>query len=118
VLTFPGSVAGPWGRYVTGADERGVGTVHYRRRVLKDEQNAKDLAKRTLTNLYNQAPAWLQQAHRKLDEAVFAAYGWPDDLTDEDILSRLLALNARQTAGGANTSSRSTLEKGERDEKA
>ena len=36
-----------------------------------------DLKTRTLTNLYNARPAWLADAHRKLDEAVFAAYGWP-----------------------------------------
>ena len=52
-----------------------------------------ELKKRTLTNLYNLRPTWLQIAHRKLDEAVFAAYGWPSDLTDEQILERLLALN-------------------------
>src|SRR5690606_28943058 len=51
-----------------------------------------DLKKRTLTNLYNQRPTWLDLAHRKLDEAVFAAYGWPDTLSDEEILERLLAL--------------------------
>jgi hypothetical protein len=52
-----------------------------------------DLKDRTLTNLYNQRPTWLDLAHRRLDEAVFAAYGWPTDLSDEEILSRLLALN-------------------------
>jgi type II restriction/modification system DNA methylase subunit YeeA len=61
-----------------------------------------ELRKRTLTNLYNQRPEWLDNAHRALDEAVFAAYGWPSDLTKEEILSRLLALNheraARQSA--------------------
>jgi hypothetical protein len=48
---------------------------------------------RTLTNLYNQRPTWLDNAHRKLDEAVFAAHGWPIDLSDDEILARLLALN-------------------------
>ena len=38
-------------------------------------------------------PAGPKLAHKKLDEAVFAAYGWPDDLSDEEILERLLALN-------------------------
>ncbi len=52
-----------------------------------------DLKKRTLTNLYNARPEWLQLAHRRLDEAVFAAYGWPADLSVEEILARLLALN-------------------------
>jgi type II restriction/modification system DNA methylase subunit YeeA len=53
----------------------------------------KELKKRTLTNLYNQRPTWLDLAHRKLDEAVLNAYGWPHDLDDEEILERLLALN-------------------------
>lgn len=52
-----------------------------------------ELKKRTLTNLYNQRPTWLDLAHKKLDTAVLAAYGWPHDLTDEQILERLLALN-------------------------
>jgi type II restriction/modification system DNA methylase subunit YeeA len=52
-----------------------------------------ELKKRTLTNLYNQRPTWLDNAHRRLDEAVFAAYGWPADLNDDEILGRLLALN-------------------------
>lgn len=57
-----------------------------------------DLKKRTLTNLYNQKPQWLQDAHRTLDEAVFAAYGWPADLTDQQLLEKLLALNHERAA--------------------
>ena len=49
--------------------------------------------KRTLTNLYNQRPTWLDLAHKRLDEAVFAAYGWKPDLNDEEILEKLIALN-------------------------
>ncbi len=56
-----------------------------------------ELKKRTLTNLYNQRPTWLDLAHRKLDEAVFAAYGWPPDLTDDEILAHLLELNLRRS---------------------
>jgi len=52
--------------------------------------------KRTLTNLYNERPTWLDLAHRKLDEAVFDAYGWPHGLSDEEILARLLALNLKR----------------------
>ena len=48
---------------------------------------------RTLTNLYNLRPTWLELAHKKLDDAVFAAYGWKNDLSDEEILEKLLALN-------------------------
>jgi len=57
-----------------------------------------ELSKRTLTNLYNNSPSWLANAHRTLDEAVFAAYGWPSNLTDQEILSRLLALNHERAA--------------------
>ncbi len=49
--------------------------------------------KRTLTNLYNARPTWLDLAHKKLDAAVLSAYGWPEGLSDEEILERLLALN-------------------------
>jgi hypothetical protein len=49
--------------------------------------------KRTLTNLYNARSTWLDLAHKRLDEAVFAAYGWKSDLSDEEILEKLLALN-------------------------
>jgi hypothetical protein len=57
-----------------------------------------DLKKRTLTNLYNARPAWLDNAHKALDKAVAAAYCWPDDLTDDEILSHLLALNLERAS--------------------
>ena len=37
--------------------------------------------------------------HKKLDDAVLDAYGWPRDLGDEEILARLLALNLERAAG-------------------
>jgi type II restriction/modification system DNA methylase subunit YeeA len=102
VLEFPGSADGPWRRYVTDADPaRGVGTVRYPRVVPRDAASAAQLKKRTLTNLYNDRPAWLAAAHRKLDEAVFAAYGWPADLPDDDLLARLLALNLSRAGTAA-----------------
>jgi hypothetical protein len=52
-----------------------------------------ELEKRTLTNLYNQRPTWLDHAHAALDAAIFSAYGWPTDLPDTEILERLLTLN-------------------------
>jgi hypothetical protein len=39
---------------------------------------------------------WLDNAHKKLDSAVFDAYGWPADLSDEEILGRILALNGQR----------------------
>jgi hypothetical protein len=57
-----------------------------------------DLKRRTLTSLYNQRPTWLALAHRKPDEAVLDACGWPHDLGDEEILEQLLALNPERAA--------------------
>jgi type II restriction/modification system DNA methylase subunit YeeA len=62
------------------------------------DASADELKRRTLTNLYNARPAWLVEAHRKLDAAVFAAYAWPDTLTDSELLERLLALNHERAA--------------------
>ena len=133
VLEFPGSVDGPWGRYVdaetvrgeggqspfsgakmgtdpgtgTGTSLRsepvplpggGIGTVRYPRMVAKDDECAKQLKRRTLTNLYNERPTWLELAHRKLDEAVFAAYGWDPAMSDEELLAALLELNLARAA--------------------
>ncbi len=58
-----------------------------------DDKAAAILKKRTLTNLYNERPAWLDNAHRELDEAVAAAYGWPNNMDDDEILRRLFELN-------------------------
>ena len=98
ILEFPGSAGGPWARYVVNPDRNGIGTVRYPRREPRDADCAAKLKKRTLTNLYNERPAWLDLAHKKLDAAVAAAYGWPPDLTDERILEKLLALNLERAA--------------------
>jgi hypothetical protein len=59
----------------------------------KDAQAAITLKTRTLTNLYNQRPQWLLDAHRDLDVAVAAAYGWLADISEEEALAKLLELN-------------------------
>ena len=64
-----------------------------RRPVPRDEEVAKALKKRTLTNLYNARPQWLADAHAVLDASVAGAYGWSDDITDDDALRELLVLN-------------------------
>jgi type II restriction/modification system DNA methylase subunit YeeA len=75
----------------------------YPDRVLpKDEEAARELKKRTLTNLYNARPQWLSNAHAALDEAVAEAYGWGDEwraglLTDDEILARLFRLNQERS---------------------
>ena len=74
----------------------GMATSPYPDRIVARPGFEKELAKRTLTQLYNQRPAWLASAHQQLDAAVAAAYGWHDytpDMADDDILRRLLALN-------------------------
>ena len=63
--------------------------------------SAAKLLKRTLTNLYNQRPTWLDNAHARLDAAVADAYGWPADPTDTEILERLLALNLERAGASA-----------------
>ncbi len=60
-----------------------------------------ELKKRTLTNLYNARPTWLINAHAALDRAVYAAYGWeehPDEMSEEQLLARLLRLNSLRAA--------------------
>ena len=66
-----------------------------------DEHAEKQLRKRTLTNLYNQRPTWLANLHATLDAAVFAAYGWPPDIGDDEMLERLLALNLERATASA-----------------
>lgn len=72
----------------------------------KDAKAAAILKKRTLTNLYNERPAWLANAHKDLDEAVAAAYGWPADLSDEEILKRLFDLNQERAKAQARVAGR------------
>ncbi|MQB34745.1 class I SAM-dependent DNA methyltransferase [Rhizobium rhizogenes] len=61
--------------------------------------------KRTMTNLYSQRPAWLDYAHKVLDEAVAEAYGWGADwragrMDDDEILTRLFRLNQERASRG------------------
>lgn len=44
----------------------------------------------------------IRQHHDTIDTAVAEAYGWPADLSDEDILTRLVALNKTLAAEEAN----------------
>jgi hypothetical protein len=37
-------------------------------------------------------------AHKELDAVVACAYGWPADLTDEQVLEKLIALNLERAA--------------------
>jgi len=103
VLEFQASRRGPWGGMVKDAGD--VGTARYSRTTCAKPEFTKELAKRTLTALYNAMPRWLVDAHAALDEAVFKAYAevtsdrsWSPSLPGEEILSKLVLLNlARST---------------------
>jgi hypothetical protein len=103
ILEFPGSVKGAWARYVVKPDKNGVGTVRYPRLESRDADCAAKLKDRTVTKLYNERPAYQDLAHKKLDAAVAAAYGFLADLTDEAILEKLLASNLERAAEEAKT---------------
>ena len=85
-----------WTHTVPEVVPLGMATSPYPDRTVAKPGFEKELSKRTLTNLYNQRPAWLAAAHAQLDAAVAAAYGWGDytaDMQGDEILRRLLALN-------------------------
>ena len=91
-----------WTERVPEVVPLGMDRSPYPDRIVARPGFEKELAKRTLTNLYNQRPAWLAQAHDALDAAVAAAYGWADctpAMPDDEILRRLLALNLQRAAG-------------------
>lgn len=66
-----------------------------------NEDAAAILRKRTLTNLYNERPTWLANAHADLDAAVAEAYGWPADISDDDAIAKLFALNQERTTASS-----------------
>jgi type II restriction/modification system DNA methylase subunit YeeA len=76
----------------------------YPDRIVAKPSHQADLEKRTMTDLYNARPTWLDNAHKALDVAVAQAYGWTDytpEMSDEEILRRLLDLNQRRASGEA-----------------
>jgi type II restriction/modification system DNA methylase subunit YeeA len=90
-----------WTEAVPEVIPLGLAASPYPDRIVARPGFEKELAKRTLTNLYNQRPAWLADAHAALDAAVAAAYGWADwapSMPDDEILRRLLALNRMRAA--------------------
>lgn len=87
-----------WVEWVQSPEEAAAG---FPMRAVAKKDHEAELKKRTLTHLYNTRPAWLAMAHATLDQAVAAAYGWADytpDLSDDEILKRLLALNLSRAA--------------------
>lgn len=72
-------------------------------------QDAKVLKGRTLTNLYNDPPTWLQNLHENLDDAVASGYGWSSDMSDAEILEALLELNQQRAESEGEEGSRLQL---------
>ena len=68
-----------------------------KRPVPRGEAAAKELKKRTLTNLYNARPQWLADAHTALDVVVARAYGWDKNISEEDAMGELLKLNQERS---------------------
>ena len=62
-----------------------------------DEGAAKALKGRTLTNLYNHRPQWLLDAHAALNGAVPKAYGWPENIPEDEALRELFGRNLADT---------------------
>ena len=60
----------------------------------REDAPVKKLNTRTLTNLYNDRPQWLCDAHADLDAAVAAAYRWDAAISEEVALTQLLEMNA------------------------
>lgn len=69
-----------------------TGMYNLLEKLRKDEpftDKEKALHEKALTSI-------LKQLHDDLDAAVFDAYGWPQGISDEEILERLVALNAER----------------------
>ena len=93
-----------WTERVPEVVPLGLASSPYPDRLIARPGFEAQLAKRTLTNLYNLRPAWLAQAHEALDAAVAAAYGWADwtaQMPDDETLRRLLALNRARAGASA-----------------
>jgi type II restriction/modification system DNA methylase subunit YeeA len=86
--------------------------------VAKSPDVENSLKRRTLTNLYNDRPAWLKHAHDLLDAAVAAAYGWEWPLTDDEILKRLFELNKDRAAAASNSADTTRTRRPKKDVRA
>ena len=87
-----------WVDWVITAEEE---KANYPKRAVAKAGFETELKKRTLKNLYNLRPTWLDNAHKALDLAVANAYGWHDytpKMSDDEILRRLLKLNLERSA--------------------
>ena len=47
-------------------------------------------------DLYNQRPAWLDNAHTELNSAVASAYGWRSTISNDEALAHFFELNQKR----------------------
>ncbi len=90
-LTIPNRASGKNEASGSATDADDVPTAIANRRSLEMIPKERDIHDRGLVSL-------LKQLHDDLDAAVSAAYGWPVTLTDAEILTLLVALNAQRAA--------------------
>ncbi len=90
IETFPMPVASDEQRVKVADAAHRLDALRSKALGMVDDDNPKG---RTRTSLYNKPPSWLRLAHRDLDNAVLAAYGWSIDASNDEILARLLELN-------------------------
>ncbi len=97
----------PWPPGTEPEDDPGVNAIADAAKQLAQKRDAwlnplgasaTELKKRTLTNLYNQRPQWLNNLHNALDRAVLVAYGWSPEMPESEILRRLLELNLKRAS--------------------
>ena len=90
---------GPWQHYSVG--EFGLSFISVDYPLIRPINSVAEtiLDKRTVTGLYNKNPVWLQDAHRELDALVLQAYGWNEDVPDDEIISGLRLLNTGKSDG-------------------
>lgn len=77
---------------------------NYPEKIIPINDEAERILKgRTLTNLYNERPSWLNNAHIKLDNVVADVYGFSSDISDEDVLAFLFELNQIRAANSVDS---------------
>jgi hypothetical protein len=86
-------------RHIKAAQARGatITEIYNLVELLKNDASTKLSAAQRLTH-ERAATTVLLDIHKKLDTAVSRAYAWPNDLSDEETLARLTALNAERAA--------------------
>lgn len=92
-VEFSASEGGPWRRHLLAGSVDGSTGIGIARYTFTEARMPGLVKNRTLTELYNQSPTWLEDTHAELDEAVAGAFGYKGDLEPDEVNAFLLALN-------------------------